>query len=703
MIGKHAILWFGLLSMATVLLEIGTEEVPASYMPPALAQLYALAQTRFETERIAFESLSTWGTPRRITLYVTGVAEQQAPAVREVRGPTVQAAFAINGEPTQAATGFARSQGIPVNELRIKQIDNGEYVVAIFRDEGRPTAELLPAIFSELITGLTFPKTMRWGAGAFRFARPIRWLVSLMDEQVIPLTIADVTAGRLTRGHRFLSSGEVEVPSAAEYHRIMEENQVIVVPDDRREAISVQLDAIAQQEGAVVLDDGSLLDETTFHLEFPTAVRCNFDAQFLTLPTEVLQLVLKREQAFFPLTSETGELLPAFIGVRNGDKAYLGTVRDGYESVARAKLIDALFFYEQDTRVSLADRVEALNGVVFLERLGTMHDKVMRLQAIVDVITGRLGFTPTEHALIRRAALLSKADLVTAMVMEHPELQGVMGAVYARLSGETEEVATAIGEQYRPRSASDRIPATPAGQVVALADKMDTVTACFALGLIPTGSEDPYGLRRDAQGIVRILAEANYRLSLTRLINLALAELPAASLLQPCDETLAAIGNYLRQRVEGLLTQSGAPYPVVQAVMAVSADVPADAIQRARVLRDHLDDPALAGLARVATRLTNISKNFTDGEVMPDLFTEPAEQDLYRCYLETEPQAIRLTEQGDFAALFDLLTGLIPAIDNFFSDIMVMVDDPDLRQTRLALVWRLANLFRLLGDLTQIS
>lgn len=688
--------------MATVLLEIGTEEVPAGYLPPALAQLGELARARLETERIAFATIATWGTPRRITLYLTDIAEHQASAVREVRGPTVQTAFAINGEPTQAVIGFARSQGIPVNELRIKNSDSGEYVVAVFRDEGRPTVELLPTIFTELIGSLTFPKTMRWGAGNYRFARPIRWIVALLDEQIIPLTIDGVTSGRLTRGHRFLSQGDVEVPAAAEYRRIMDESQVIVVPEERHATILAQLEGIAQQEGSVVQDDGSLLAETTFHVEFPTAVRCNFDAQFLSLPPEVLQLVLRREQEFFPLANAAGQLLPAFIGVRNGDKAYLGTVRDGYESVARAKLIDALFFYEQDSRLPLADRVEALRGVVFLERLGTLHDKAMRLQSLTGVIADWLGCTPLERADLQRAALLAKADLVTAMVSEHPELQGIMGSVYARHAGEAEAVAAGIGEQYRPRTASDAIPATPIGCVLALADKLDTVTACFAAGLLPTGSEDPYGLRRDALGVVRILAEANYRLPLSQLVNLALAQLQAAAL-QPREETQAAIECFLRQRVENLLTADGMPFPLVRAVLNVSADAPADALCQARVIRDHHDEPLFHGITRVAIRLTNISKNFPGGDVQPTLLVEPAEQDLYALYLEIEPKAVLLAARGEFAELLSLLARLVPAVDRLFAEILVMVEDPDLRQTRLALVWRLANLFRLLGDLTQLG
>lgn len=685
--------------MATVLLEIGTEEVPATYLPPALAQLADLARARLDAERITFEDLQTWGTPRRIVLFVTGVAPHQAPRVHEVRGPAVSAAFAATGEPTQAAIGFARSQGVPVSDLRIKTFDGSEYVVAVFHDEGRPTLDLLPEILPALITGLTFPKTMRWGTGPLRFARPIRWIVALMDDQVAPFTLGEVTAGRVTSGHRFLAPGEAEIPAASDYRRIMNEDHVLVVPDERREEIRSQLEGIAQQDGAMLLDGDALLDETTFMVEYPSALRGAIDARFLELPEEVLRQVLRYEQRYFMLASPEGALLPAFIVVRNGDKAYLGTVREGYEAVARAKLIDALFFFEQDRQRTLTDRLEQLREVVFLERLGTLHEKSERMQALANAIAVRLSLPLEERILAERAALLAKADLVTAMVTEHPELQGAMGRIYARLSGESEAVARAIGEQYLPRAAGDPLPGSPLGRIVALADKLDTIVACFAVGLVPTGSEDPYALRRDAYGVVRILTDADYRLPLSWLLAQALGNLHFAET-QPVEETQAALESFFRQRVETLLIAEGIPLPTARAVMAVSADLPADALTRARVLLEHADDSLLAEVVRVGTRLANITKHFSEEAWHLDLLTEPAERDLLARYQETAPEAERLAAHGEFEVLFRLLATLTPAVDRFFAEVLVMADDPDLRQARLTLVWRLAKLFRLLADLT---
>ena len=686
--------------MPTVLLEIGTEELPAGFMPPVLAQLADLARVQLQSGRIAFEELHCWGTPRRIVLYLTGVAEYQAPAIHEVRGPAVPAAFASNGEPTQAAIGFARSQGLPVNDLRIRQIDGAEYVVAIFHEEGRPIFEVLPEVFTSLITGLTFPKTMRWGTSQFRFARPIRWVVALLDESVIPLTVDGVTSGRLTRGHRFLAPGEVEIASAGDYPRMMDENQVIVDQRIRRELIWQQLEAAAG--GAHILDDGALLDETSFRVEFPTAVRGAFDPSFLILPPAVLLLVLKREQNFFPLADDEGTLLPAFLAVRNGDKAYLGTVREGYEDVARAKLLDALFFFEQDRRQPLAARVDDLHNVVFQERLGSLYEKTKRIETLAGLIAAWLEFPPEERNFAERAALLAKADLVTAMVVEHPELQGTLGGIYARLSGEPDPVATAIGEQYQPRAAGDAVPASALGRVLALADKLDTVVADFSIGLIPTGSEDPLGLRREAQGVARILIEGDYRLSLSQLIERALRLLPGETL-QPRETIQQSLSTFFRQRLDTVLAAAGCTPQVIKVALSAAADIPAEAAEMARFLQQHLADPTFLTVARLAGRLMNITKDFAGGGLDAELLTEPAELALLERYQAAFPEANRLGTEGNYQDLLDVLAPLAPAIDHFFGEILVMAEDPALRLARLSLIWHLANLFRPLGDLSLLG
>jgi glycyl-tRNA synthetase beta chain len=687
--------------MATVLLEIGTEEMPASYIPPALTQLAELAQARMSAERVAVEQAQTWGTPRRLALHLSGVALQQEAGVREVRGPAVEAAFTTSGMPTQAAIGFARSQGIAISDLRIKQANGAEFVTAVFHDEGLPTTELLPALFTGLISSLTFPHTMRWGAGTLRFARPIRWIVALLDDQVIPFVLDGVTADRMTRGHRFLMSGEVAVPDAAAYRRVMEENHVLVVPEERREAVREGLKAIAQQDGAAIVDDGSLLEETVYSLEYPTAVRCSIDENFLSLPPPVLEHVLSAEQQFFPLKDRDGALLPGFIAVRNGDKAYLGGVRSGYEAVARAKLLDALYFFEQDLRRALLDRVEDLRGIIFQERLGTMHDKAMRLQTLAGAINARLDASSQQRMLAERAALLCKADLVTAMVGEHPMLRGTLGGIFARRTGEPDAVATAIAEHYQPGHDRDPIPASAVGRLVALADKLDTVTGCFAVGLLPAEGDDPYTLRGNALGVVRILAGANLRLPLGQLVDDALATLPAPPIIPPA-EVRAALVPFFRATLERALAIEEIAPAVCQAVLDISADMPADALHRARVITRQLSDPGFAAVVRAATRLAHLAASATDIEPDAALLVEPAELDLHAKYRELAPRADFFASRGEFDELPALLAGLTPAVERFFAEVQVMADDPALRSTRLALARRLSALYRLLGDLSAV-
>jgi len=688
--------------MATVLLEIGTEELPASYIPPALAQLAERAQAQLKAERIIVEQVQTWGTPRRLALHLSGVALQQDASVREVHGPAVEEAFAANGMPTQAAIGFARSQGIAVSDLRIRQLDNGEFVTAVFHDEGYPTLELLPTLFTRLITALTFPRAMRWGAGTLRFARPIRWIVALLDDQTIPFTLDGVGSDRLTRGHRFLTSGEVPVPDAGSYRRMMEENHVLVVPEERREAIREQLKAIAQQDGAIIVDDGTLLDATVYDLEFPTAVRCHIDENFLSLPQAILEHVLGAEQQFFPLKDRDGAPLPGFIAVRDGDKAYLGGVRAGYEAVARAKLLDALYFFEQDIRRTLLDRVEDLRGIVYQERLGTLHDKAMRLQALASAITERLSASSQQRMLAERAALLCKADLVTAMVSEHPMLRGTLGGIFARRTGEPEAVATAIAEQYHPLHDRDAIPASAVGRVVALADKLDTVAGCFAVGLLPVEGEDPFSLRQNARGVVRILAGANLRLALGELTDDALAMLPAPTAAGR-EEVRAALAALFRDALAGALEVEGITPAVCRAVLSISADVPADALHRARVITRQLGDPAFAATVRAATRLAHLARHAADAAPHDELLTAPAERDLLAKYRELVPRAEFYASRGEFDELPPLFAELTPAVERFFAEVQVMAEDLDLRAARLALIRRLSSLYLLLGDLSVVS
>ncbi len=682
--------------MATVLLEIGTEEMPASYLPNALTQLGTLARTRLSAERIGVESVATWGTARRLALCLRGVAAQQAPTVREVRGPAVSVAFAANGAPTPAVVGFARSHGIPESELRVKEIDGVEYLIAAFHDEGRPTVELLPAIFADLITALTFPRTMRWGESPVSFARPIRWMLAMQDDQPITFRVDGVTAGRLTRGHRFLAPGEVTVPHADAYLRVLEENHVLVEPEARREAIRQQLHAIAQAEEAEIVDDGSLLEETVYQVEFPTAVRCQIDESFLSLPPDLLVHVLCREQQLFPLTNRAGTLLPGFIAVRNGDKAYLGGVREGYEAVARAKLLDALFFFEQDLRRPLAERVEELHGIVFSEHLGTLHDKAVRIQHLAGIFAERMGWSAYQRQLAERAGLLCKADFVTALGAEHPEMRGALGAAFARRSGEPEAIADAIAEHVRPRNGADALPASELGLVTALADRLDTVVGCYAAGRAPSGGPDPFNVQGNALGIMRLLTGARLRLSLPQLIEDALAQLPTPPI--PPEALRDALQALFRTALTTVLARDGIRDDVIAAVVPVSPAIPADALLRARVIMERLHDAAFKATVRAVSRLEHLGKP-GESEPEPARLTEPAERELLTRHQELAPRAEFFASRGEFSELPNVYALLTEAVDPFLA---LPLGDPAARSARQALARRVVKLYHLLGELSRV-
>ena len=673
--------------MATLLLEIGTEEIPSRYLPGALTQLDSLARAQLKEARLAFTDLYAWGTPRRIILYVEGVSEHQAPMNREVRGPAVADAFASNGEPTQAALGFARSQKVSIPELRLKKVENGEFVFAIFYDEGQPAFSLLPALLHHLIGQLSFPKMMHWGSGAFRFARPIRWLVAMLDERVVPLTIDDVTAGRCSRGHRFLSPDAVTIASAEHYPRMMEESLVIIDPARRRDIILQQLQAIAADFHATILYDQALLDDTVFSVEYVTAVRAAIDESLLSLPEEVLLHVLQQEQRFFPLADERGELLPAFIAVRNGDRAFLTSVREGYESVARAKLLDALFFYEQDMQATLEERVESLRGIIFQESLGSMYEKARRMETLAGLFAAWLHFSPEDRKMTERAALLARADLSSALVNEHPMLSGTMGMIYAHLSGENEAIAQAIGEQYLPRSSYDPIPLSRLGQLLALADKVDTLTACFTIGLAPNGAEDPYALSQQAIGILRILVEAQLPLSLPQITQHALRGIDGVPE-KARSEVEAALADFYKDTFTELLASASMSKRVQHAVVARHADRPAGAWRLAHYLRDHLQDPALLHLARVAQRLEKVLNTPSGAMGEPNNVADETEHELRERVRHGLSAASEAAQAGRYDAVQEILTGFAPSVEQSLKQ----SPSPDL-------VADMRKLYQLLGDL----
>lgn len=684
------------------LLEIGVEEMPARFLAPALEQLKDLAASVLEENRLQYEDIHTLGTPRRLALFVRGLAEQQKPLVKEVKGPAVKVAFK-DGKPTRAAQGFARSQGVSVDELVTRPVGPVDYVFAVKREEGRATEELLPEIAPQFITGLHFPKPMRWGNLEFRFARPIRWLVALYGEQVIPFELAGLKAGRITYGHRFLSKGPVTINRPADYLAVLEEAYVLAEPGERKKRIRSQIEKLAAEVGGQVLVDEELLDEVTNLVEYPTAICGSFDPSYLELPSEVLVTPMREHQRYFPVQDKDGKLLPRFIAVSNGSIKHIDIVRAGNERVLKARLEDAAFFWQEDLKIPLESRVEELKKVVYQENLGTMYQKVERISRLAGFIIKFLGGNDEDVSVTWRAARLAKADLVTNMVYEFPELQGIMGREYALRSGEDPAVARAIFEHYLPRHAGDELPRSLPGKALSLADKMDTLVGCFAIGIQPTGSQDPYALRRQALGICHIILEYGPGLSLRDMIHRAYEGLSEMVELQYSEKDVwENLQEFFRQRLRGLFGETGLSYDTVEAVLAAGFDDIADAYLRGRAVEDFRNRPAFEALFTAYTRAFNLSKKAGDTKVKTDLLEDAAEKKLYDALTGLVREVHPFVKARDYIRALESMARLQGPVDEFFEQVMVMVENPQVRDNRLALLKNIAAFIGSVADFSKI-
>ncbi|UCC68143.1 MAG: glycine--tRNA ligase subunit beta, partial [Armatimonadota bacterium] len=707
--------------MPRFVLEIGTEEIPPRFFPPALAQLREEGAQVLQRARLTHGELKVYGTPRRLALIAEDLAARQASATREERGPAASVAYDEEGKPTKAALGFARRHGVARETLEVRETEQGPYVFAVITEPELSAREALAPLLPGLITGISFPKSMRWGEGKLRFGRPIRWLLALVDDEVVEFELDGIHSGRETRGHPVLADGVLEIADAESYEEALRKRHVIVDPDERLNILNHQLLGISHSLGArAAYDDmlggvpplsklladadrfeGALAMypklETTFLVEYPTAACGTFEPAFLRLPEDVLVEEMQHVQSYFPLRDLKGKLLPRFIAVRDGGEANLPAIVAGWESVLRAKLIDADFFYREDRKRPLADRVEDLRGVVFHERLGTMYDKTERIRAIAAEVARQVRMSPERAEHLDRAAYLCKADLVTQMVQELPSLQGAMGREYARKSGESQIMWEGIGQHYRPRFSGDSIPATDIGGRLALADKLDTLTALLAVGVAPTGSADPFGLRREGTGIVRILTEAEHGLRVAPLIDMSLRALEGQGYGEmPHEAVRAGVTDFLRQRLATLLRESGVRHDLIEAALAVGVDDMRAARARAEALDDlHKRRSDFLPTVIACTRPINISKDFEGGEVDPNLFQEDTERELWAAYNKVSDKA----DKVNLVELFGLFgTELRAPIDRYFEDVLVMAEDEKLRRNRLAMCWQLSQLFRRLAD-----
>jgi glycyl-tRNA synthetase beta chain len=702
--------------------EIGVEELPSTYVPPALEQLEREAKEALAELRLEFDRLEVHGTPRRLTLRVAGLAERQRDHEEEVSGPAVRVAYDAEGRPTRALLGFCQGKGVDPSAVRRVATPKGEYVAVTVHHRGRPATEVLAPALASLARGITFPKTMRWLADPdVRFARPVRWLLALLDREPIPVEAFGLTAGSRTHGHRFLAPAAFEIPTADRYLAALESAFVLTDHRLRGRRLAEQVAAVAAEAGGRIVDDPELIEINNFLVEWPTAFRGTFDPRYLDLPREVIVTALREHQRFFAVERADGALLPAFVAVRNGDDQRLERVRSGNQDVLIARLEDARFYWNTDLEHPPASRIESLAGVVWMEGLGSLRDKATRLESLAGWLAERLD--PRVAADACRAALLCKTDLLSEMIgsgKEYASLEGVMGGHYARRAGEPEAVASAIADHYRPRGVKDALPESAAGSFLSLADKLDHVAGAFIGGKLPSGSEDPYGVRRAANGVVRILIEQRRHLDLyaatmesTRVLFAADPELPHAAIMK-------RLGEFWRGRVEAALDERGVAYDTRDAALEARLVVagageavarrpgwvdPCDAVLRAQVLGEFRSDPRFASLVVLFKRVANILKAAT--ETLPaaldrDRLTEPAEQTLAHEFDRARKATAAHWERRAYAEILPALLEMEQAIHGFFDRVLVNAEDLPTRVNRLKLLAEVRDLFTRGWDLSRV-
>lgn len=708
------------------LLEIGVEELPATHLDSALTQLQIIVDEALSQLRLDYDSVHIWGTPRRLSVYIKDLAEYQTDDQMLIKGPPARAAFDQHGQPTKAAIGFARAQGVTVASLEVKHSEAGTYVYACKQIMGQKAVDVLADVIADWIAAITFQRSMRWNGQtryeqavnepavteqavteqavneqavneqAVSFSRPIRWLVSMLGQQVIPVSYAGLESARITRGPRFTGSHDIALSSAADYQSIMNSYGIIVDVTERKQEIRRQARILAESIGGCIVEDPNLLNEVANLVEVPVAILGSFDKRYLTLPQDLLIAVMGKHQRYLPVCDSRGRLMAYFITIRNGGTENESVVRQGNEAVIRARYADAAYFFNQDLRAPLASYRKKLDTLVFQEKLGSMLDKSDRLVMLVSWIGDIFNLTSQEMMDVKRAAYLSKADLVTKMVVEMTSLQGIMGREYARKAGERTAVAQALVEQYLPRSSGDSLPESRPGVVLALADRLDTLAGLFAVGMNPTGSADPYGLRRAASGLILILLAQRQAFSIRDALRQTAHALPVTADKQSLDNA----NSFITTRLRGMLRDRGFAYDVVDAVLAYKGDDPYSAYVSVQQLTGwvaHEDWPILLQNYARCVRITRESPRYPDN---PALLTDPTERALW---LTVQNAQKLVTSTTDVDHFLKVLSTLVDLIDAFFIEVMVMVDDLPLRQARLALLQRIAELSMGIVDLSLLE
>ena len=679
-----------------LLFEIGAEEIPAGFMPNILGQLKKLAETKLNDAHLPFESIATYGTPRRLALIVKGLADTSAEISERHKGPSASIAYDADGNPTKAAIGFARGKGLDVAYL---VVEDG-YIYAETKTAGVPAKDIVTDMLPQLITGLNFPKSMHWGNLDAKFVRPVRWLVALLDEEVIPVEFATVKSGNVTRGHRFLGADEITIKNPASYVDTLKENFVMVDQDARRELISKQLHDIAASKNASIVWDDDLLEEINYLVEWPTALCGGFEESYLALPDAAIITPMKDHQRYFPLVDQDDKLLPMFLTVRNGSDHSIEVVQAGNERVLRARLDDAKFFFNEDRKKPLIDRQDGLTKIVFQEGLGNLADKTERLLTLGRVFSEECELHEDARVVLERATELAKTDLTTGMVTEFTELQGVMGKEYALLDGESPEVAEAIFEQYLPRFAGDVLPQTEAGKVLSIIDKIDNIVATFSRGLIPTGSQDPYALRRQTIGILNILLNSEWNISLRPIIveSMNLLNVPA----EKQDELLGQVEEFITLRLKNIFLDREVPHHVIDLLLSNNELSVADAEGLVKALLANRIDENVE-LVQAFTRMYNLVKDVTYTGVDESLLKEDAERALYEAATKASEASIDAWDNNDYDAVVAVPATLVPTINKFFEDVMVMDKDEAIKANRLQLVRLAYSVMAIIGDISALK
>lgn len=684
------------------LLEIGTEEIPARLVADALEQLKNNSIKILNDNKMIYEKVEVYSTPRRLTLIIEGLNNNTEDLVETVKGPSKKISFDESGEPTRALLGFMKGQGVQLSDVSIQDFNGEEYVYAKVVKKEKPIEEVLSVEMINLIKSINFPKSMRWGGKNLKFARPIRWILSILDNEVVGFNLEGIESSNITKGHRFLGSQHIVVDSVDNYKSLLKDNFVILDQKERKEIIKYGSEKLVKEKGGNLYIDNNLLDEVTNILEYPTPMIGRIKDEYLKLPEDVVITPMKEHLRFFPVFDDKNRLLPYFISIRNGNDEHTDIVVKGNEKVLGARLEDAKFFYEDDIKNPLEFYVDKLKNITFQERLGSIYDKTNRIVKLSDKIGDYLEVGEETNKNISRAGFLSKADLVTKIVSEFTELQGKMGKEYAHISGENEIVSLAIFEQYLPRFSGDKLPTTTAGAILSITDKLDSIAGLFAIGIQPTGSQDPFALRRAALGIINIILDKKLNLSLKELIDFALyIYVEENSLAFDYDKVRNEIMDFFIGRIRNMFSDLKIRYDIIEAVISTQSDDIYDMKIRANKLNQWLNQEDIHGILETFNRVSTLAKDHNSTEVKRDLLSED-EIGLYDSYNNIESKVLTLIEKKEYDKALDLLSTLNNPISEYFEKVMVMVEDENLKNNRLALLRKIYNTMMMVGDLSKI-